>query len=85
LFAPECSREAPRELAVLVDRLTGRLGPHAVLRPWLLADAQPEFHCQYQPVGSGLPRAARERVAKGKKQRKTTHRPRGATYMIAQE
>ena len=46
----EHRREAPRELAVLVDRLSNRLGAQAVVRPWLLAGAQPEFACQYQPV-----------------------------------
>jgi protein ImuB len=39
-------------LATLVDRLSNRLGAHAVVRPWLLAGAQPEFACQYQPVAS---------------------------------
>ena len=45
-------RDSPRELAGLVDRLSNRLGAQAVLRPWLLADAQPEFACQYRPVSS---------------------------------
>ncbi len=45
-------RDAPRELAALVDRLSNRLGSHAVVRPWLLAGAQPEFACQYQPLAS---------------------------------
>jgi protein ImuB len=40
---------ASRELSTLVDRLSNRLGAHAVVRPWLLADAQPEFTCHYQP------------------------------------
>jgi protein ImuB len=44
--------ESPRELAVLVDRLSNRLGAQAVLRPWLLAGAQPEFTCQYRPLAS---------------------------------
>ncbi len=44
--------ESPRELATLVDRLSNRLGSQAVLRPWLLAGAQPEFACQYQPLAS---------------------------------
>jgi protein ImuB len=39
-----------RSLAALVDRLSNRLGPAAVARPWLLAEAQPEFACQYQPL-----------------------------------
>jgi protein ImuB len=61
----QAGREAPRELAALVDRLSNRLGAQAVLRPWLLAGAQPEFTCQYQPLASlaarrgNLPRRAR--------------------------
>jgi protein ImuB len=50
MFAPDESREAPRELAALVDRLSNRLGPQVVLGPWLLASAQPEFACHYQPL-----------------------------------
>jgi protein ImuB len=83
-FAPEANREAPRELAALVDRLASRLGSHAVLRPWLLADAQPEFACQYRPVCSLSP--ARQRAgARQKKKKKTTRKPRGATYVNSQE
>jgi protein ImuB len=48
----EPGRAAPRELAALVDRLGNRLGARAVLRPWLLAEAQPEYACQYQPLAS---------------------------------
>jgi protein ImuB len=63
-FASERSRESPRELAALVDRLSNRLGPHAVVRPWLLASAQPEFACQYQPVSSlPLPAKGKGRFA----------------------
>ncbi|MBI3837244.1 MAG: DNA polymerase Y family protein [Planctomycetia bacterium] len=50
MFAPEHCRESPRELAALVDRLSNRLGPQAVLKPWLLASAQPEFACHYKPL-----------------------------------
>ena len=54
LFNEEHSREAPRALAALVDRLSSRLGRQAVLRAWLLPDAQPEYACQYSPL-AGLP------------------------------
>jgi protein ImuB len=40
LFAPDRSREAPRRLAALVERLSSRLGREAVVRPMLLPDAQ---------------------------------------------
>jgi protein ImuB len=46
------SPDSPRELAALIDRLSNRLGSHAVVRPWLLAGAQPELACQYQPLAS---------------------------------
>ncbi|HTM53014.1 MAG TPA: DNA polymerase Y family protein, partial [Pirellulales bacterium] len=49
MFEPDRGRDHPRELAGLVDRLSNRLGSGAVLRPWLLASAQPEFACQYAP------------------------------------
>ncbi len=57
------NRESPRELAALVDRLSNRLGAHAVVRPWLLSGAQPEFACQYKPVASLKTRHAKRRVA----------------------
>jgi protein ImuB len=52
LFDRQQSRAAPRELASLVDRLSNRLGAQAVVRPWLLSDAQPEFACHDQPLAS---------------------------------
>ncbi len=51
-FAGDDSRDAPQHISLLVDRLSNRLGVHAVVRPWLLASAQPEFTCQYRPVSS---------------------------------
>jgi protein ImuB len=54
-FFASDNRESPRDLAALVDRLSNRLGPHAVVRPWLLASAQPEFACQYQAALFSLP------------------------------
>ncbi|HEX4146787.1 MAG TPA: DNA polymerase Y family protein [Pirellulales bacterium] len=50
LFAVESQQAEPRHLAQAVDRLTHRLGREAVLRPLLLADAQPEHVCQYLPL-----------------------------------
>ncbi len=43
LFTPDRSREAPRHLSALVERLSSRLGREAVVRPVLMPDAQPEF------------------------------------------
>ena len=50
LFAVESHQTEPRLLAQAIDRLTHRLGREAVLRPLLLADAQPEHACQYLPL-----------------------------------
>ncbi len=55
---PEMRREHASELAVLVDRLSNRLGANAVVRPWLLAGAQPEFACHYRPLASLAARRA---------------------------
>ena len=41
------------ELARLVDELSNRLGREAVTRPRLVADAQPEHACCYEPVVAG--------------------------------
>ncbi len=50
LFAAESHQTDPRHLAQVVDRLTHRLGREAVLQPLFLADAQPEYACQYLPL-----------------------------------
>lgn len=62
------NRDAPRALAALVDRLSNRLGARAVVRPWLLASAQPEFACQYLPLASlsARPRRASPRASRGR-------------------
>jgi protein ImuB len=49
LFEGETSA-SPRELAMLVDRLSSRLGRQAVLKGRVLPDAQPEFAGHYQPL-----------------------------------
>jgi protein ImuB len=69
LFEPERTRQAPQHLAVLVDRLSSRLGRDAVLRPCLLHDAQPEYACVYVPLAgekaasghAGVPPSGRRR------------------------
>ncbi len=50
LFDDTSHATSPRDVAGLVDRLASRLGREAILRPWPLADAQPEHACQYLPV-----------------------------------
>ncbi|MDX1946118.1 MAG: DNA polymerase Y family protein [Pirellulaceae bacterium] len=49
LFAG-AAQETPRELAVLIDRLAGRLGDDAVLRPEPAADPLPERAVKYRPL-----------------------------------
>jgi protein ImuB len=64
LFATE-PRERQRQLAVLVDRLSSRLGPEQVVRPRLRAEAQPEAAVGYEAMTNMktkpgiLPRARR--------------------------
>ncbi len=65
-----------RELAALVDRLTSRLGRQAVLRPELLADAQPEHACQYLPLGDARPSQLPRRQFSS--QRRQSAKPRQA-------
>jgi protein ImuB len=50
LFSEQSSRRQPRRLAGLVNRLSNRLGRLCVVRPRLVADAQPEMACRYVPL-----------------------------------
>lgn len=50
LFATGTQLDAPRQLAMLIDRLSSRLGREAVLRPMLQAEAQPEFAWTSEPL-----------------------------------
>jgi protein ImuB len=50
LFTDDCPRHDPLELALLIDRLSSRLGRDTVLRPVLVPDAQPEYACRYEPL-----------------------------------
>ena len=52
-FDAGVNREGERHLAVLVDRLSSRLGEKAVLRPSLYPDPQPEYASRLQPVLAG--------------------------------
>jgi protein ImuB len=62
LFPQAESRHHPRHLAGLIDRLSNRLGRHAVLRARLAAESQPELAYQYRPLVDG----SRRRVLRGK-------------------
>jgi protein ImuB len=50
LFTTGTQPDAPRQLAMLIDRLSSRLGREAVLCPSLRADAQPEFAWTSEPL-----------------------------------
>jgi protein ImuB len=63
LFVHEGSASDTRELAVLIDRLTGRLGRRAVVRARLVADAQPELAWRYEPLVGSSPRRRQMRPA----------------------
>lgn len=43
----------PRSVAILIDRLSGRLGRESVVRARLIADAQPEYTWRYEPLVGG--------------------------------
>jgi protein ImuB len=73
LFADNCPRHDPLEMALLIDRLSSRLGRDTVLRPVLAPDAQPEYACRYEPlVGRAQTTAAigRQSAAGGAGRRK---------------
>jgi protein ImuB len=57
LFVDLREQGGPRELGRLVDRLSSRLGCEAVVRPVLVADAQPAYACRYEPL-TGQPNHA---------------------------
>jgi protein ImuB len=50
LFEISAGRDDPRALAMLVDRLSSRLGRQCVLRVDLSSDAQPEEACRYESL-----------------------------------
>lgn len=77
LFDEGHNRDAPRHLAALVDRLASRLGRDAVLQPTILADAQPEYACQYLPL-VGCSKALR----KQRPHRKTDSHPLAVSLPI---
>jgi protein ImuB len=67
LAGDEVSHKAPSSLVTLIDRLSNRLGAQNVVRPWLLAGAQPEFTCQYRPVASLKKQQTKQMTATRKK------------------
>ena len=55
LFEPSL-REGRRQVSLLVDRLSSRLGREAVVRAVPQAEAQPELAFRYEPLTGVLPR-----------------------------
>lgn len=53
LFDGPSRQYDPRQTALLVDRLSSRLGRSSVVRPKLLPEAQPELAWRYQPLVGG--------------------------------
>jgi protein ImuB len=54
-FAPDVESDGSRQVVALVDRLSGRLGDHLVLRAEALPDAQPEYAVQFIPWTKSRP------------------------------
>ena len=69
LFADAASRRSPAQLAVLVDRLSSRLGRESVLRAQVLPEAQPEYACRYLPL-AGTKYEVRSTKYKGRRKKK---------------
>ncbi|MGE5192444.1 MAG: Y-family DNA polymerase, partial [Deltaproteobacteria bacterium] len=70
LFDAGINRDGQRHLAVLLDRLSSRLGEKAVLRPCVHSDPQPEYASQLVAAlaGEPVPREAQGRSRKRKKE-----------------
>jgi protein ImuB len=62
LFSDAWSRRNPRYLADLIDRLSNRLGRHAVVRGRLVPEAQPELAYQYVSLVDGGGRRSSRRT-----------------------
>ena len=63
LFTDDAPRRGPDHLAVLIDRLSSRLGHRCVLGVRLLRDAQPELAWRYDPVLDGSRRRRLRSIA----------------------
>lgn len=54
LFGNTLDAGRHREVVTLLDRLSNRLGPHAVVRARLLPDAQPELSVAHEPCANAV-------------------------------
>ncbi len=53
LFEP-AEVDNPQRMAGLLDELSNRMGPKAVVRARLIDEHQPEYACRYEPVVAGV-------------------------------
>lgn len=85
LFDVGTNHDDPRALALLIDRLSNRLGREAVARVRLLPDAQPEFAWRYEPAigASAFGRANAEKKGKPRVPRKPSSPPPAARRLAA--
>lgn len=67
LFEISAGRDDPRALAMLVDRLSSRLGRQCVLHAQLSSDPQPEEACRYQPLVGNEPSRRFDRRMPGRR------------------
>ncbi|HEX7377613.1 MAG TPA: hypothetical protein VF278_10905, partial [Pirellulales bacterium] len=75
LFEELARRGDPRQTALLIDRLSNRLGRNAVVRARLLPEAQPELAWRYEPlVDGGRRRASVTGVSPAGRKKKTSSR-----------
>jgi protein ImuB len=71
--------EAERQFALLIDRTSSRLGPNAVLRPYLTADPLPERAVRYKP---GIRRQGSGARVQGSGFRVQASKARSAKYSV---
>jgi protein ImuB len=74
LFAESSAQENRRQLGVLVDRLSNRLGREAVVHALPLAEAQPEFAFRYEPLAGMLEQNSASSKSATRKRRSTSTR-----------
>ena len=65
LFGHELDNDSQREVVTLLDRLSNRLGSHAVVRARLLPEAQPELAVAFEPWVKNQNNISRDALASG--------------------
>ncbi len=75
LFAAT-TRDDPRALADLIERLSARLGREHVVRPRMVREAQPEQAVRYEPLLEGKKASRRKKASPGSSSRKRSPQTR---------